>query len=224
MLEKVSQASTSISQERRAKLLLFSIVLYFVLPPLIENNEIGSLCLLLNLYVTLVATTMQLAEKRIIFRSAIPIAAVSMVSQAVSHFYPTRPLVIGNGIALTAFLGFASISLYGYLGEAGRVTTGRIYISASLYFLLGLSWYSVFNLLNIAEPGSFAEGGTPLPGNVPMSTMLYFSLVTLTTLGYGDIVPVTPAAKMITTLEAVTGVLYVAITVARLVGSREAGS
>jgi voltage-gated potassium channel Kch len=54
---------------------------------------------------------------------------------------------------------------------------------------------------------------------IPRATFLYFSMLTLTTLGYGDIVPLTPAARMFAALESVTGVLYVAITVARLVAA-----
>jgi hypothetical protein len=211
----------SLDRERRSQLLLVSIVLFFVLPPLIETREIGRLALLLNLYVTLVVSTMELAEKRVVFLSAIPIGAASMILLAVSHFHPTRMLLIANGVALTAFLGLVSSSLFVYLGAEGQINSGHIYVSVSLYFLLGMSWYSIYNLANILQPGSLVQGGTPLPADTPMSTMLYFSLVTLTTLGYGDIVPVTPVTRMFTTLEATAGVLYVAITVARLVsGSR----
>ena len=53
--------------------------------------------------------------------------------------------------------------------------------------------------------------------HIPRATFLYFSLVTLTTLGYGDIVPISPPARIFAAMEAATGVLYIAITVARLV-------
>jgi Ion channel len=59
------------------------------------------------------------------------------------------------------------------------------------------------------------------PSDARWSTILYFSLTTLTTTGYGDIVAVKPAARMFATLEAASGVLYLAITVARLVASRQ---
>ena len=84
--------------------------------------------------------------------------------------------------------------------------------------IVGIALYGV---LNIVQPGSFTQGGAPLQEPVPWSTLLYFSLTTLTTLGYGDIVGVKPAARMFATLEAAAGVLYVAITVARLVASRQ---
>ena len=221
MLKAALRASRLLNREQLSKLLLISIVLFYVLPALSESREIGRIALILNLYVTLVAATMQLAGKPAIFWGAIPIAGASMVLIAVSHFYPTPYLLIANGVALTAFLTLVSISLFIHLGENGQITTGRISVSVSLYFLLGMSWFSIYNLLNIIEPGSFAENGVALPPNTPWSTMLYFSLTSLTTLGYGDMVPVKPAARMFATLEAAAGVLYVAITIARLVASRQ---
>jgi hypothetical protein len=164
---------------------------------------------------------MELAEKRMVFWSAIPLAGTSMVLLAITHFLSTPALLIANAVALAAFLALVSVSLFVYLGEEGEITTGRIYISVSLYFLMGLAWFSIYNLLNILQPGSLAEGGVALPRNTPWSTILYFSLITLTTVGYGDIIPVRPAARMCAMLEATAGVLYVAITIARLVAASQ---
>jgi Ion channel len=196
-------------------------VLFFVLPAVSETHEVGRVCLVLILYTTLVGATMELAEKRIVFWSAIPLAGASMVLLAVSHYFPTPALLIANALALAAVLSLVSISLFVYLGEAGQITSGRIYVSVTVYFLMGLAWFSIYNLLNILQPGSFTEGGAPLPPNTPWSTILYFSLTTLTTVGYGDILPVKPAARMFAMLEATAGVLYVAITIARLVAARQ---
>ena len=82
-----------------------------------------------------------------------------------------------------------------------------------------MEWFALYSLLDAIQPGSFAEAGVTLVGRVAPSKILYFSLTTLTTLGYGDIVAVGPIARMTAALEAVAGVLYIAITVARLVAS-----
>jgi hypothetical protein len=200
--------------------LLISIVLLFTLAPMLENTRTGGLLLLLNLYFTLVAATMQLAERRIIFWSAIPIALTSIVLSAVSHYFPGRPLEFASNLALGAFFSLVSISLFTYLGEKGTITKDRIYASVSLYFLLGLTWFALYSMINVAQPGSFTQSGVLITDETHWSTMLYFSLTTLTTLGYGDIVAVKPTARMIATLEAVAGVLYIAITVARLVAAQ----
>ena len=224
MINAIFQSSGILNRERRSKLLLVSIVLFFILPSFSETREIGRIFIVLNLYVTLVAATMELREKSAIFWSAIPIATVSMALLAVSHYYPSTTLLVANGIALTLFLGLVSISLFVHLGEPGQVTTSRIYACVSLYLMLGMCWFSIYNLLNILQPGSLVAGGVPLDANPPWSTVVYFSLTTLTTLGYGDIVPVTPPARTCATLEAAAGVLYIAITVARLVGGQQSRS
>jgi Ion channel len=208
-----------LNRDRRSKFLLVSILLFFVLAPLLEEREIGRLILILNLYVTLVSATMELAERRLLFFSAIPIAFGSMVLLLVSHYRPTRSLLIVNGVVLAVFLLIVSISLFIFLGYGRGSTNARLTISVSLYFLLGMSWFAIYNVVNSVQPGSIAEAGTPITGVAHWSTFLYFSMVTLTTLGYGDIIAIRPAARMFAVLEAAAGVLYLAITVARLVGA-----
>ncbi len=85
----------------------------------------------------------------------------------------------------------------------------------SVYLLLGVTWAICFRVIEMLSPGSFALID---PDNAAdWSQLLYFSLTSLTTLGYGDITPLSPVARVWSTLEAVTGVLYIAILVARLV-------
>jgi len=83
------------------------------------------------------------------------------------------------------------------------------------YFLLVLVWALLFRALETWSPGAFAlaENGDPF------TELLYFSLVTITTLGYGDISPVAPFARISAGLEAAMGTLYIAILIARIVGA-----
>jgi hypothetical protein len=171
------------------------------------------------MYLTLVSATMELSAKRALFWGAVPLAGVSMVLILANHLHKARPLLIANHLVLTAFFGLVSVSLFTYLGRAEQTTVGRLYVSVSLYFLLGLCWFTFYNFLIAIQPASFAEGGLTLVGKIPPSKLLYFSLTTLTTLGYGDIVAVRSPARMFAALEAAAGVLYIAITVARLVAS-----
>jgi hypothetical protein len=220
MFQKIFGKGSILNRERRSKLLLTSIVLFYVLPALSEDREIGRVAIILVLYVALAAAAMELAETRTKFWVAILLAVVSMVLLGLSHYLPHPGLELASRSALSVFFCFVSASLFVYLGKAGQTAQGGIYVSVSLYFLLGMCWFAIYGVLSLLQPGSFALGGVPLVEPVPWSTLLYFSLTTLTTLGYGDIVAVKPAARMFATLEAAAGVLYVAITVARLVASR----
>ena len=93
-----------------------------------------------------------------------------------------------------------------------------------MYFILGLIWFGLYNLINMVYPGSFQESGVPVGLKALHGTFLYFSMETLTTLGYGDIIPVHPVARMCATFESAAGILYIAITVARLVSSYQSAN
>jgi hypothetical protein len=83
------------------------------------------------------------------------------------------------------------------------------------YFLLVVGWALFFQALETWSPGAFAL----VADGDPFTELLYFSLVTITTLGYGDISPVTPFARISAGLEAAMGTLYIAILIARIVGA-----
>jgi hypothetical protein len=216
---KVFSDTGPLNGERRSKFLLISIVMFFVLAPLIEDREVGALALIFNLYITLVASTIELAENRVLLWSAIPIAGSSMFLLLFSHYHHTPAFLVANGLVLALFFLLVSASLFAYLGKTGSFTNSRLYISVSLYFLLALTWFAIYHVINLVQPGSFMEAGAPITGEAHWSTFLYFSLCTITTLGYGDIVAVRPTARMLAVLEASAGVLYIAITVSRLVAA-----
>jgi len=89
--------------------------------------------------------------------------------------------------------------------------------SICLYMILGIGWSLIYTLLELMTPGSFSLNTTPEAGS-EVSYAVYFSFVTLTTLGYGDIGPLTSPARFFTILESLTGQIYLAVLVARLVG------
>lgn len=208
-----------LSLERRSNVLLVSIVSFLVLAPILEGTRTGGFFLTLILYVTLVSATLELAAKPVLLWSAIPMAAASMVLMMLSNYHPTPLLRTLNFGVLAAFLLLVWVSLFAYLDRGSHFMAGRLSISVCLYFVMGLSWFAIYSLINELRPGAFAAGGVPLVTGSNSSGLAYYSFVTLTTLGYGDIVPVHPVARMAAVLEAVAGVLYIAITVSRLVAA-----
>ena len=105
--------------------------------------------------------------------------------------------------------------------RGGPVTFHRIQGAVAAYLLLGVIWAYAYSLLTLARPGAFTG---PMSAEGPRA-WLYFSFVTLTTVGYGDVLPVHPVARSLASLEAVVGPLYLAILIARLVslGVSDAG-
>jgi hypothetical protein len=86
-----------------------------------------------------------------------------------------------------------------------------------VYLNLAIIFGAAFSLIWDLNPTAFANLSAPTGGPDELATMLYFSLTTLTTTGYGDIVPVDPFARSLANLESIIGQFYLAITVARLV-------
>lgn len=203
----------------RSLFLLLTVLSVFVATPLLENSERGETIIVANLYLTLVAATIKLSERRVLLLAAVPLAVVSMTLLLFSHFYRTRPLVVAGDLGVVVFIALVCISLFIYLGREGEIPGERLSVSVCLYFLIALEWFGLYALVEAIQPGSFADSGITLMGTIPASKILYFSLTTMTTSGFGDIVAVKPAARMLASLEATTGVLYIAITVARLVAS-----
>jgi voltage-gated potassium channel len=209
-------------RDRRALALLLSLVLFLLLMPVLAETKLGGLLLVLLLYSTLVTSIRELASltgrKQWILPTVL-LAGISMTFILLSHVMQTRSLSIANQSLLIVFFGLIAAGLFLGLGQPGSITAGRLYTSVSLYLILGMVWFAVYRLIDAVSPGSFMVAGAIVTGPMPRSTLLYLSFVTLTTVGYGDVVPVAPLARMLATMEAAAGVLYVAITVARLVSS-----
>ncbi len=102
-----------------------------------------------------------------------------------------------------------------YLSEEKEITTDVIAGAICGYLLIGLMWSNFFSILEILQPGSFS---VPADVGAESSHFTYYSYVTLTTLGFGDITPTTDQARSLSVLEAIAGPIYLAILVARLVG------
>ena len=99
---------------------------------------------------------------------------------------------------------------------SGRVTYHRIIGGVLLYLTIGLTFVALFGFVVLLVPNTFNNLGS-VQGNFAIGNLIYFSFVTLTTIGYGDIVPVHPYARGLANVEAIIGQLYPATLLARLV-------
>ena len=122
-----------------------------------------------------------------------------------------------NGIRwafLAAFFALTAAGLFSYLRNSRSIAQAELYTAVNIYLLLVLLWATLYLAIDAFSPGSIQMGSHPADRQ---TALLYFSLITLSTVGYGDIVPVSGGARILAGLEGVTGVLYIAVTVALLV-------
>jgi len=209
----------SAREDRRALVLAVSLALFLLVSPFVPDTRTGEIVFVLALYGTFVAATIVLSTHRSTWRFPLILGVCSLIAFLAAIYHPDRTLVIIHWALMSAFLACVSVVLFVQLGRPGKITAGHLYLSVSVYLLLGIFYFAMFNLLDAIHPGSLVGSGPPGTNEITRYSHLYFSLTTLTTLGYGDIVPVTPPARMLSVLEAATGVLYIAITVARLVAA-----
>ncbi len=120
--------------------------------------------------------------------------------------------------ALFAFLLVAISFTLKQVAMETDISPNRLVGAVCVYLLLGVIWAVAYTMLEMILPGSFG-GFTPLQGRGWDSEWLYFSFVTMTTLGYGDILPLSATARALAYMQAVFGQLYVAILVAGLVSA-----
>lgn len=156
-----------------------------------------------------------ISSNRKIFAAALLFSLIAFGSSVINYFLNSTPIYVVSVIFYGLFFGLM-ISIFSHIMKVEKVTSDTIIGSICVYLLLGIIWATVFALIEILNPGSFNLGDDVVT-NLNYK-FLYYSFVTLTTLGYGDITPVLPPARALSSLEAVTGQLYLAILLAHLVG------
>ena len=125
-------------------------------------------------------------------------------------------LTIGTNLLFIIFNTYVLGIVLGEVVSAVDIDFDILLGAASAYLLIGIIWTVSYTIIHQLDPSSFTL--IPTEGRPFFHQFLYFSLTTLTTLGYGDITPLNPFAQIWSTLEAIVGTLYIALLVARLVG------
>ncbi len=131
--------------------------------------------------------------------------------------------ILRNTLDVT-ILSIATISVLKYVFSIKKVTFDYINATLCVYLILGLLWVSLYSIAESIQPGSFLFPDDGLGAFVDDShgdsavRRIYFSFVTLLTLGYGDVVPVHSIARLLAILEALIGQIFLVVLVARLVG------
>jgi hypothetical protein len=120
---------------------------------------------------------------------------------------------VGDIVVFSALTWVVAHAVY----APGRITFHRLQGAVVIYLNLATIFAAAYGLIWELNPGSFANLPAPIGEPAEIGTMLYFSLTTLTTTGYGDITPVDPFARSLANLESVVGQFFLAITVAKLV-------
>jgi hypothetical protein len=202
-------------RERFLSLLIFIIALLIV-GPLFE--EFVHLRIFMDILwsAVFISAVYAVSHKRLHILIAILLALPMLGSIWSKYFVQFKALAVVGGLCGAAFILFTIIQILIFIYGHQEVSRDIIVGAAVVYLLMAIMWSFIFGVVETLHPGSF---NMPQGQDIEASrSFLYYSFVTLTTLGYGDITPVTSLARSLCILEAVIGQLYLVVQVAWLVG------
>jgi len=198
-----------------AVFLALLVLLIFVIPSLGLERNAERLYGSLATSVLLVCGVAIAWRRRAVFILASGLAVVTLVARWSEFLFPNTPLGIWPHLLTIAAILMLLYILLSQVFAPGPVTAMRIRGAIAAYLLFGIAWAHAYAIVGATIPGSFTipERELRLP-----SEWFYYSFVTLTTVGFGDIVAVHRVARALTVGEVLTGQLYLAILIGRLVG------
>ena len=199
----------------RCLFLLISLLALLFLAPIVQQGPHAGIAMLLLNSAVLLAGVYAVSDGHAKVITAAAVAVPQVITAAIAYglpgYHPLGSLATQvSTFLLIVFYYYTLALVLSFVVRGQGVTRDRIYGGLSVYLLLGLAWAAVYAHLMHGNPESFAVSHGRWDA-------IYFSFVTLTTLGYGDITPVTTEARSLATLEAISGVMCVAVLIARLV-------
>jgi hypothetical protein len=205
------------SQAWRDLFLLLSLLLVIVIYPFLDRGEVRRLVLGGLMFAPLLLATVRMAQIKVWVWPTVLLMGAVVISTVVSTLFPVRTLIGLKWGILAAFFGLSVIALFSYLKNARIIDDGHLYTAVSIYLLIGMLWFALYSAIDVLSPGSIQHSTSAAADR--HAELLYFSLVTLSTIGYGDVIPLDGEVRMLAALEGIAGVLYIAITVALLVSA-----
>jgi hypothetical protein len=198
--------------------LLIVLAVFFICAPFIEEIRGGHLILSLLFSLVLLAAVFAVADQKRTLAIALLLAIPAIMARWISQFRPdlVHPAVFL--ICALVLMAFVIAHLLRFVLRAPIVTVEVLCASISAYLMLGLAWTNAYWLVDQLTPGgAFSFNTNAGTRSINGFTGFYFSFITLSTVGYGDITPVSRMARWLAAMEAMTGLLYVAVLIARLV-------
>jgi len=214
-------------------LMLTLLLVIYILAPLSFETGLGTLVLQVVFSLLCIAAVIAADPRRLESRVTLVLAVAVFVVGWINEYHDLEsfPLWITKVVVNISFFGMLIYVLLRAIVSAGRVDSRTICAALCVYFFIGLIFAFAHTLVHETMPGSFAIGAkadivkvaTTEQGpkghyGAEFMVFLYYSLVTLTTLGYGEITPQRPLAMSLSTTEAFLGQIYMAVLVAWLVG------
>jgi hypothetical protein len=198
---------------RGLRVLLGSLLLLMVLSPFITSGFLGRIVYLIVATSILLSGAYASSSEPRNVAIALLLSVPTFVTNSADVFAPTPAIHVAGRVSLMAFDVYVLVLVLRRVLRTRVITLDEIYGALSVYVLIGIVWGVAYQLLDLAAPASFHRSFDA--GEIDL---IYYSFVTLMTVGYGDISPASATARSLTVLEALVGVVYMAVFISRLVG------
>lgn len=199
--------------------LFFSLLVYNILNPFLDPFPslavLAHLFLCATLFLSVYAIQRRQKQRFIAVVLLLPLLLLYWLGIYDAMLF-TRP---GSYLLFACYYGLLIYVYVRQLARFKKVTMNVLYGALCLYMIIGLFWGALYALLNEVLPGSYTGELLTAASDNPLEIYNYFSMVTLTTLGYGDITPRTPGAGALCQIEAVIGQFFTAVVVGWMVGN-----
>ena len=197
---------------------LMALVILMFAAPFIGHFQYGQMIESSLMTLVLVSAVMAVGHQRRMFFLAMVLVAPAVTGRWLHHFLPNLTTAVFFLTSVMVFIAFVIWQLFRFILRAPRVDAEVLCAGISTYLLLGLLWGFAYMLVANTIPKAFIfDGQIEAATDMTTFTGVYFSFITLTTVGFGDIVPNCQVARMLAAMEAMTGTLFVAILISRLV-------
>ncbi len=199
-------------------LLVFLLVYIFLLYPLGQFTSVKLLTVLF-FSIILISGAITASRNRVFRTFVFSWGVLTFGFLWVRYLFPDRTIVLVNTCLALFYMVLLTFLILGQALRDGDTTSRRIMGAVAAYLLIGMIWSLIYFFIALHIPGAFKGLEALLDGDreVLRTHFEYFSFTVLTTVGFGDIVPVNPIARMAVILEGVVGQLFPAILIARLV-------
>jgi len=200
--------------------LLVALLIFIIGVPITFDLDLISLQVsrILGITCLLAVGVWSLQGTKQLFFAGMVVAIAGVILNILSVTREDDTLHIFSLVAMFVFLLLASISALRQVAVGNDISPNRIIGAICIYLLLGVIWSIAYSVTEHWQPGSF-HGLTEQVSATWNRDWVYYSFVTLTTLGYGDITPVSQTARSLSLIEAVVGQFYIAVLVAGLVSA-----
>ncbi len=203
-------------RRRRFACLFVTLILTLMAAPVIDALGYNSSLLKAFVALNLIAAVIGTANDRA-FHPLFALAGVALITMAVSATSGAGLMLSADETVWSLVTLLATASILRTVLRRGRVDSERLWAALSVYLLFGILCGVIYGICERAWPGSLAFANRPAGVGLTLRDTIYFSFVTLASLGYGDIAPRAGPVQFLAVIEAVGGQLYLIVLVARLV-------